>query len=81
MYITAANQSNAEGASMSDSTAPSDSMFAAPGSKEKKDKPKSKTAQQVQGPKIKLTLISKLIFVFVLPFFRLLIGHFIYTMW
>lgn len=45
-YIpAAAGQSNTEGAPMS--AAPSDSMFASPGSKEKKDKPKSKTAQQV----------------------------------
>lgn len=45
-YIPAAtDQSNAEGAPMS--TAPSDSLFASPGSKEKKDKPKNKTAQQV----------------------------------
>ncbi|XP_056240284.1 RNA-binding protein 10 isoform X1 [Seriola aureovittata] len=47
IYIPAASQSNAEGASMSDGTAPSDSLFAAPGSKEKKDKPKNKTAQQI----------------------------------
>ncbi|GLD46160.1 RNA-binding protein 10-like protein [Lates japonicus] len=46
-YIPAASQSNAEGASMSDSTTPSDSLFATPGGKEKKDKPKSKTAQQI----------------------------------
>ncbi|XP_040007857.1 RNA-binding protein 10 [Xiphias gladius] len=46
-YIPAASQSNAEGVSMSDSTAPSDSVFATPGSKEKKDKPKNKTAQQI----------------------------------
>ncbi|XP_071332453.1 RNA-binding protein 10 [Trachinotus anak] len=46
-YIPAASQSNAEGASMSDTTAPSDSLFAASGSKEKKDKPKNKTAQQI----------------------------------
>lgn len=45
-YIPAATeQSNAEGASFS--TAPSDSLFGTPGSKEKKEKPKSKTAQQV----------------------------------
>lgn len=45
-YIPAAtDQSNTEGAPMS--TAPSDSLFASPGSKEKKDKPKNKTAQQV----------------------------------
>lgn len=54
-YIPAASQSNAEGVSMSDSTAPSDSVFATPGSKEKKDKPKNKTAQQVKAKKIKLT--------------------------
>ncbi|XP_076596926.1 RNA-binding protein 10 [Chaetodon auriga] len=41
----AAGQSNAEGAPMS--AAPSDSLFASPGSKEKKDKPKNKTAQQI----------------------------------
>lgn len=46
IYIPAASQSNAEGASMSDGTAPADSLFAASG-KEKKDKPKNKTAQQV----------------------------------
>ncbi|KAM9856021.1 RNA-binding protein 10 [Aulostomus maculatus] len=47
-YIPAASgQANAEGAPASDSTAPTDSMFAAPGSKDKKDKPKSKTAQQI----------------------------------
>uniref|UniRef100_A0A4W6EWS7 RNA binding motif protein 10 n=1 Tax=Lates calcarifer TaxID=8187 RepID=A0A4W6EWS7_LATCA len=46
-YIPAASQSNAEGASMSDSTTPSDLLFATPGGKEKKDKPKSKTAQQI----------------------------------
>ncbi|XP_035512342.1 RNA-binding protein 10 [Morone saxatilis] len=45
-YIPAAtDQSNAEGAPMS--AAPSDSLFASPGSKEKKDKPKNKTAQQI----------------------------------
>lgn len=45
-YIpAAAGQANAEGAPMS--AAPSDSLFASPGSKEKKDKPKNKTAQQV----------------------------------
>ena len=31
---------------MSEGMAPSDSLFASPGSKEKKDKPKNKTAQQ-----------------------------------
>lgn len=45
-YIPAAtDQPNTEGAPMS--AAPSDSLFASPGSKEKKDKPKNKTAQQV----------------------------------
>lgn len=45
-YIpAAAGQSNTEGAPMS--AASSDSLFASPGSKEKKDKPKNKTAQQV----------------------------------
>ncbi|TMS16258.1 RNA-binding protein 10 [Larimichthys crocea] len=45
-YIpAAASQSNAEGGPMSG--APSDSLFASPGSKEKKDKPKNKTAQQI----------------------------------
>ncbi|KAM9350756.1 RNA-binding protein 10 [Symphorus nematophorus] len=45
-YIPAATgQSNTEGAPMS--AAPSDSLFASPGSKEKKDKPKNKTAQQI----------------------------------
>ncbi|XP_041801094.1 RNA-binding protein 10 [Chelmon rostratus] len=45
-YIpAAAGQSNTEGAPMS--AAPSDSLFASPGSKEKKDKPKNKTAQQI----------------------------------
>lgn len=44
-YIpAAAGQSNSEGAP--GSAAPSDSLFASPG-KEKKDKPKNKTAQQV----------------------------------
>nr|XP_020471946.1 RNA-binding protein 10-like isoform X2 [Monopterus albus] len=47
-YITAAaSQCNTEGAPTSDGTGPSDSLFATPGSKEKKDKPKSKTAQQI----------------------------------
>ncbi|XP_040905900.1 RNA-binding protein 10 isoform X2 [Toxotes jaculatrix] len=45
-YIPAASQSNAEGPSVSDSTVPSDSLLATPG-KEKKDKPKNKTAQQI----------------------------------
>ncbi len=45
-YIpAAAGQSNTEGAPMS--AASSDSLFAPPGNKEKKDKPKNKTAQQV----------------------------------
>ncbi|XP_044065667.1 RNA-binding protein 10 [Siniperca chuatsi] len=45
-YIpAAAGQSNAEGAPMGIS--PSDSPFVSPGSKEKKDKPKNKTAQQI----------------------------------
>lgn len=44
-YIPAASvQSNADGAPTSDPTVPAD-----PGSKEKKDKPKSKTAQQVSN--------------------------------
>lgn len=47
-YIpAAAGQSNTEGAHTSDGAAPSDSPFSTPGSKEKKDKPKNKTAQQV----------------------------------
>uniref|UniRef100_A0A3B4ZB67 RNA-binding protein 10-like n=1 Tax=Stegastes partitus TaxID=144197 RepID=A0A3B4ZB67_9TELE len=46
-YIPAASQSNTEGAPTSDGAAPSDSPFATPGSKEKKDKPKNKTAQQI----------------------------------
>ncbi|CAN9516048.1 unnamed protein product [Ophioblennius macclurei] len=45
-YIPAAGQSNAEGGPTSDAGAPSD-MFASAGGKEKKDKPKSKTAQQI----------------------------------
>lgn len=45
-YIpAAAGQSNAEGAPTG--AAPSEAMFGSPGSKEKKDKPKNKTAQQV----------------------------------
>lgn len=45
-YIAApSDQANSEGAPLS--TAPSDSLVTSPGSKEKKDKPKSKTAQQV----------------------------------
>lgn len=48
IYIpAAAGQSNTEGAPTSDYAGPSDSPFATPGSKEKKDKPKNKTAQQV----------------------------------
>ncbi|KAK5923748.1 hypothetical protein CgunFtcFv8_000690 [Champsocephalus gunnari] len=47
-YIPAADgQSNSEGAPTSLGAAPSDSPFGTPGSKEKKDKPKSKTAQQI----------------------------------
>lgn len=46
-YIPAASQSNTEGAPPSDGAAPSESLFATSGSKEKKDKPKNKTAQQV----------------------------------
>ncbi|XP_022047500.2 RNA-binding protein 10 [Acanthochromis polyacanthus] len=46
-YIPAASQSNNEGAPTTDGAAPSDSPFAVPGSKEKKDKPKNKTAQQI----------------------------------
>uniref|UniRef100_A0AAQ5YGA0 RNA binding motif protein 10 n=1 Tax=Amphiprion ocellaris TaxID=80972 RepID=A0AAQ5YGA0_AMPOC len=46
-YIPAASQSNAEGSPTTDGAAPSDSPFATPGSKEKKDKPKNKTAQQI----------------------------------
>lgn len=46
-YIPAASQSNTEGAPTSDSAATSDSLFGTPGSKEKKDKPKNKTAQQI----------------------------------
>jgi len=47
-YIPAADgQSNSEGAPTSLGAAPSDSPFGTPGSKEKKDKPKNKTAQQV----------------------------------
>ncbi|XP_029361570.1 RNA-binding protein 10 isoform X2 [Echeneis naucrates] len=45
IYIPAASQSHAEDASMSESKA-SDSLFGTPG-KEKKDKPKNKTAQQI----------------------------------
>ncbi|XP_047446757.1 RNA-binding protein 10 isoform X2 [Mugil cephalus] len=46
-YIPAASQANTEGGPRSDGAAPSDSMFGSPGSKEKKDKPKNKTAQQI----------------------------------
>lgn len=47
-YIpAAAGQSNPEDVHTSDGAVPSDSLFSAPGSKEKKDKPKNKTAQQV----------------------------------
>ncbi|XP_017270557.1 RNA-binding protein 10 [Kryptolebias marmoratus] len=46
-YIPAASQSNSEGAPMKDSAASSDSALSTTGSKEKKDKPKSKTAQQI----------------------------------
>ncbi|XP_029973960.1 RNA-binding protein 10 [Salarias fasciatus] len=45
-YIPAASQSNTEGGPTSDAAASSD-MFATAGGKEKKDKPKSKTAQQI----------------------------------
>lgn len=41
----ATEQVSAAGATLS--TAPSDSLMTSPGNKEKKDKPKSKTAQQV----------------------------------
>ncbi|XP_077439840.1 RNA-binding protein 10 isoform X1 [Vanacampus margaritifer] len=47
-YIPAASgQSNTEGAPTGEHAAPTDSMFANLGGKEKKDKPKSKTAQQI----------------------------------
>uniref|UniRef100_UPI0037E78B50 RNA-binding protein 10 n=1 Tax=Semicossyphus pulcher TaxID=241346 RepID=UPI0037E78B50 len=47
-YIpAAAGQANSEGAATSVGAAPSDSLFASPGSKEKKDKPRNKTAQQI----------------------------------
>ncbi|XP_034552207.1 RNA-binding protein 10 isoform X2 [Notolabrus celidotus] len=47
-YIpAAAGQSNSEGAAAGVGAAPSDSPFASPGSKEKKDKPRNKTAQQI----------------------------------
>lgn len=47
-YIPAASsQSDADGAPGGDSAAPSDAMFGGAGGKEKKDKPKSKTAQQI----------------------------------
>uniref|UniRef100_A0A667WTG1 RNA binding motif protein 10 n=1 Tax=Myripristis murdjan TaxID=586833 RepID=A0A667WTG1_9TELE len=47
-YIPAAAQSNTEAAATpGDNSAPSDSLSAPGGGKEKKDKPKSKTAQQI----------------------------------
>ncbi|XP_074537634.1 RNA-binding protein 10 isoform X2 [Halichoeres trimaculatus] len=46
-YIPAAGQSNSEGAATDVGAALSDSPFASPGSKEKKDKPRNKTAQQI----------------------------------
>ncbi|XP_028266148.1 RNA-binding protein 10 isoform X2 [Parambassis ranga] len=46
-YIPAASQSNAEGVPGGDGAAPSDSLFGTTGNKEKKDKPKNKTAQQI----------------------------------
>lgn len=46
-YIPAATQSNSEGPPTKDGAASSDSAMSNTGSKEKKDKPKSKTAQQV----------------------------------
>ncbi|XP_042347683.1 RNA-binding protein 10 isoform X2 [Plectropomus leopardus] len=47
-YIpAAAGQSNADGAPTSVGGVPPESPFATPGSKEKKDKPKNKTAQQI----------------------------------
>lgn len=49
-YIPAAAQSNTEAAATpGDNSAPSDSLSAPGGGKEKKDKPKSKTAQQVHN--------------------------------
>ncbi|XP_013873146.1 RNA-binding protein 10 isoform X2 [Austrofundulus limnaeus] len=46
-YVPAASQSNPEGAPTKDGAASSDSAMSTTGSKEKKDKPKSKTAQQI----------------------------------
>ncbi|XP_037540764.1 RNA-binding protein 10 [Nematolebias whitei] len=46
-YIPASNQSDCEGAQTKDGAASSDSAPSSSGSKEKKDKPKSKTAQQI----------------------------------
>ncbi|XP_024148654.1 RNA-binding protein 10 isoform X2 [Oryzias melastigma] len=46
-YIHAANQSNTEDSSSSENAASSESQSSASGSKEKKEKPKSKTAQQI----------------------------------
>lgn len=47
-YIpAAAGQSNTDGAPVNDNATPSDLPFGSPGSKDKKDKPKNKTAQQV----------------------------------
>lgn len=65
-YIpAAASQSNAEGGPMSG--APSDSLFASPGSKEKKDKPKNKTAQQVHYYSITVKLLTDVQIQFYLP--------------
>ncbi|XP_041860417.1 RNA-binding protein 10 isoform X2 [Melanotaenia boesemani] len=46
-YIPAASQSATESASTKDGAASSDSLLSTSGSKEKKDKPKNKTAQQI----------------------------------
>ncbi|KAM4562831.1 RNA-binding protein 10 [Odontesthes bonariensis] len=46
-YIPAASPSITEGGPSKDGAASSDSMFSTAGSKEKKDKPKNKTAQQI----------------------------------
>ncbi|KAF7655830.1 hypothetical protein LDENG_00050410, partial [Lucifuga dentata] len=46
-FIPAAAQSNAEAAATADNSASSDSLSAAAAGKEKKDKPKNKTAQQI----------------------------------
>ncbi|XP_061592026.1 RNA-binding protein 10 isoform X1 [Cololabis saira] len=46
-YIPAASQSDIEGSPTRDSAASSDSTISTPGSREKKDKPKNKTAQQI----------------------------------